>query len=333
MIIDVLVYYGYIKNIFGSDEDNDSGGLSVKLQVKRLHIFLKQQHDLFTINFFFFWCVSLQFQDFLICIEMFIAALAHKYSFPHEPYHINIPDYGNDRTWFNSLSQMWDMSDVRHDVSEHLGVVGSSLSRRLRGRTAYHLTRGTETDHLMSSNLNLGATSSCYQVGFNSASDSDVSTIGNKNHYGALHSSDDRMTSNDDIVPVHMKHDGINIVKQNQKSKDYSPQYGVPKVLGNYFAQQTRSTQLTNNAMQSSATSSKYERSNSDNTTSKSESGFDLLAFDKTENEEPSNAGGTMKKSDSTASDWVSTPTDDFMGIDLKSIEKDRTNFKRDPKI
>lgn len=254
---------------------------------------------------------------------MFIAALAHKYSFPHEPYHINIPDYGNDRTWFNSLSQMWDMSDVRNDVTEHLGVVGSSLSRRLRGRTAYHYTRGSERHHLMTNGVNIATNSTGYQgnnFNFNSASDSEGSTTTacHKHHYGALNSSDDRLTSGDDIVPVHMKHDGININKK-KNSRDYSPQFGVPKVLGNYF-QQSSSNQ--------NATSSR-----SDNTTSRSESGFDLLAFDKTETETEPPSAGAMKKSDSNASDWLSTPTDDFMGIDLKSIDKDRSHFKRDPKI
>ena len=32
---------------------------------------------------------------------------------------------------------MWDVSDVHNDIKEHLGVVGSSLSRRIRGRSAY----------------------------------------------------------------------------------------------------------------------------------------------------------------------------------------------------
>lgn len=34
---------------------------------------------------------------------------------------------------------MWDVSDVHNDIKEHLGVVGSSLSRRIRGRGGdYH---------------------------------------------------------------------------------------------------------------------------------------------------------------------------------------------------
>lgn len=262
---------------------------------------------------------------------MFIAALAHKYSFPHKPYHINVPDYGSNRTWFSSLAAMWDVTDVTNDVTEHLGVVGNSLTRRFqfRGRTSYHLTRGnSETDRLMRNSMNAGASTSC---GYNpSTSDSDLSTTTQKNHYGALSSSDDPIAILDDIVPVHGKQDGINIVKQNQKQKEYSPQYGVPKVLGNYFTQQSR----IQNPTQSSASSSRYDRSTkSDNTASRSESGFDLLAYDKAANEDTQSQAMAMKKSDSTASDWLSTPTDDFMGIDVKGIEKDRSHFRRDPKV
>jgi hypothetical protein len=35
---------------------------------------------------------------------------------------------------------MWDVSDVHNDIKEHLGVVGSSLSRRIRGRGSYQQT-------------------------------------------------------------------------------------------------------------------------------------------------------------------------------------------------
>lgn len=305
VIIDFLVYYGYIKDIFGEDGNNDYNGLSSKLT------------------------------DFIICIEMFIAAIAHKLSFPHQPYHINIPNYGNDRTWFNQLAPMWDFEDVRQDLSDHIGVVGSSLSRRFRGRTQYQLARGiSETDRLMANSLD-ASTSAPYQGGYNySASDSDgssIATAAGTHQYGALSSSDDRIAigSSDELAPVHKNHrnDGISI-RPNQKSRDYSPQYGnVPKVLGNYFAQQQPRT-ATQNATQSSASSSRYDQStHSENTTSKTESGFDFSA-----NDQVADRTGTMKKSDSTASDWLSTPTDDFMGIDVKGKGKDHTHFRRDPK-
>ncbi|XP_031623210.1 transmembrane protein 184C [Contarinia nasturtii] len=293
VIIDFLVYFGFIKDIFGEDGNNDFNGLSVKLQ------------------------------DFLICIEMFIAAIAHKFYFPHQPYHINIPNFGNDRTWFNSLAPMWDFNDVREDLSEHIGVVGSSLSRRFRGRTSYYMARGAETDRLVINNANLGSTSYQGAYNINSASDSEGSS--HNNHYGAMSSSDDRLAigSSDDLAKVHLKHRNEGISIRNQKTKDYSPQYGVPKVLGNYFVQQPRVTQ---NATQSSASSSRYDQNN---ITRSELSGFDLSAYEKAANTK----AVTMKKSDSNASDWLSTPTDDFLGIDVKGIEKDHTHFRKDPNI
>lgn len=243
---------------------------------------------------------------------MFIAAVAHKYSFPHEPFHINIPDYGNDRTWYNAFAAMWDMSDVQQDVTEHLGVVGSSLSRRLRGRTAYHLTRGTsETDHLISPNAY------SYQGTnylFNSASDSESSTATmpstTKNRYGAVEAEN---TSNSDRKTSIGHHDGINIVKQTHTTKEYSPQYGVPKILGNYFQQQQPAS--------SASSSMQYDRSTRSDNTSKSESV-----------QNSSTTGGIdIKKSDSMQSDWLSTPTDELIGIDVKGKEKDRINFRIEP--
>lgn len=41
---------------------------------------------------------------------------------------------------------MWDVSDVHNDIKEHLGVVGSSLSRRIRGRGAYQQAWGSANE-------------------------------------------------------------------------------------------------------------------------------------------------------------------------------------------
>lgn len=221
---------------------------------------------------------------------------------------------------------MWDMADVRQDVTEHFGVVGSTLSRRFRGRSSYNLSRDTvETDRLMANRMH--EQNQQYQNVYNpSTSDSDVSiTTQNKNRYGAMSSSDEPMAYNDDSVPVHNKYDGINIVKQSHQTKDYSPQYGVPKVLGNYFVQQTNVQSAT------ASTSRNDPSSRSDNTATKSGSGFDLLAFDNYDDEHSRTK--QLKKSDSTASDWLSTPTDDFMDIDIRGIDKNRSHFQRDPRL
>ncbi|XP_019845546.1 transmembrane protein 184C isoform X1 [Bactrocera dorsalis] len=97
-------------------------------------------------------------QNFLICIEMFIAAVAHIYSFPHYPFHINSPQYWNNpnHNWCRAFLSMMDISDMQQDVTEHLGVVSSSISRHFQGRSTYQpLSRGprrssSETEYLMS---------------------------------------------------------------------------------------------------------------------------------------------------------------------------------------
>lgn len=96
MIINILVYFGYLKNIFVYESTDNYQTLASKLQ------------------------------NLAICIEMFIAAIAHHFSFPHEPYVINIQDYrsSNNRAWYTPFLAMLDVTDVQQDVSDHIGVVG-----------------------------------------------------------------------------------------------------------------------------------------------------------------------------------------------------------------
>ncbi|XP_078683210.1 transmembrane protein 184C-like [Branchiostoma floridae x Branchiostoma belcheri] len=68
-------------------------------------------------------------QDFLICIEMFIAAVAHYYTFSHKPY---IDPNAPSVPCFASFMAMWDVSDVRHDVREHIRVVGGTVQNRVK---------------------------------------------------------------------------------------------------------------------------------------------------------------------------------------------------------
>ncbi|XP_013175452.1 PREDICTED: transmembrane protein 184C [Papilio xuthus] len=109
VIINILVFCGVISTIFDiSDQD--------KIKV-----------------------ISSKLQDFLICIEMFLAAIAHHYSFSYKPF---VSPFDPDRSCLGSFLAMWDVSDVKRDITEHLGVVGSTFSRRLRGKSMYHMARG-----------------------------------------------------------------------------------------------------------------------------------------------------------------------------------------------
>lgn len=62
-------------------------------------------------------------QDFLICIEMLIAAVAHHFTFTYKPYvtaEHNIP-------WYRSFRTMLDVSDVRDDITNHVREVGQRV--------------------------------------------------------------------------------------------------------------------------------------------------------------------------------------------------------------
>lgn len=61
------------------------------------------------------------FQDFVICVEMFLAAIAHHFSFTYKPY-IQEAEEGS---CFESFMAMWDISDVRADISEQVRNVGT----------------------------------------------------------------------------------------------------------------------------------------------------------------------------------------------------------------
>lgn len=99
MIINILVYFKVIKNIFGTNEQDDYQVLSEKLQ------------------------------NFLLCIEMLLATIAHHYSYSYQEHQINIPNY---RPASNNFREMFDVKDIMQDVQEHIGAVKNSLLRPFR---------------------------------------------------------------------------------------------------------------------------------------------------------------------------------------------------------
>lgn len=64
-------------------------------------------------------------QDFVICVEMFLAAIAHHFSFTYKPY----IQEAEEISCFDSFMAMWDISDVRADISEQVRNVGRCLPR------------------------------------------------------------------------------------------------------------------------------------------------------------------------------------------------------------
>ena len=61
-------------------------------------------------------------QDFLICLEMMIAAFAHVFVFSHRPY-INQSDANDSSAIINSFWRVIDMTDERTDITDHFRQV------------------------------------------------------------------------------------------------------------------------------------------------------------------------------------------------------------------
>lgn len=71
--------------------------------------------------------LSSKLQNFLICIEMFLAAIAHHYSFSYKafiPRKEDAVDIHDTMGCWQAFAAMWDVSDVHRDLREHIGVVG-----------------------------------------------------------------------------------------------------------------------------------------------------------------------------------------------------------------
>lgn len=109
-----------------------------------------------------------------------MAAVAHHYSFSYLPY----LRPGSNQNCCRAFLAMWDVSDVGRDIQEHLGIVGkyycfedvvftltndhdysgSSISRRIRGRSMYSIPRGDdELSHLITRTGSSAPASSFYQ--------------------------------------------------------------------------------------------------------------------------------------------------------------------------
>ncbi|XP_015747983.1 PREDICTED: transmembrane protein 184C-like [Acropora digitifera] len=63
-------------------------------------------------------------QNFIVCIEMFIFAIAHYYVFSHDPY---IDRCSPPPPCCASFVSMWDVSDVRDDLVQHVQSVGNTV--------------------------------------------------------------------------------------------------------------------------------------------------------------------------------------------------------------
>ncbi|XP_075151463.1 transmembrane protein 184C [Haematobia irritans] len=217
VLLNVLVYVHFIKDIFGSPGSDDDSNVAAMLQ------------------------------NFLICIEMFIAAVAHIYSFPHHPFHINSPQYWNNpnHNWCRAFLSMIDISDIQEDVTEHLGVVSSSISRRFQGRNSYQpLSRGTRRSSSESENL-ITKRQDDGEAGTSQPLTTSCDVNDNTAGIRPTTSKASITMSTHNQTPSYSNFGGISIQKREATSRDFPTHYGAPMAGGNSFLQ-ARNVSTTN---------------------------------------------------------------------------------------
>lgn len=70
---------------------------------------------------------------------MFLAAIAHHYTFSYKPY-VDITEEQQGCCF--AFLHMWDISDVRRDFAEHINVIGATVRRRVGGNNQYDKVGG-----------------------------------------------------------------------------------------------------------------------------------------------------------------------------------------------
>lgn len=92
-------------------------------------------------------------QDFMICVEMFIAAIAHYYSFSHKPYIIESEDGPRQSNCCEAFLSMWDVSDMKDDVLEHAKILGKTVKKTV-SKSKVRSTNDTERTPLVRDSQN-----------------------------------------------------------------------------------------------------------------------------------------------------------------------------------
>ncbi|KAK8720934.1 hypothetical protein OTU49_013021 [Cherax quadricarinatus] len=119
-------------------------------------------------------------QNFLICIEMFIAAVVHHYAFSYKPYVDEEYETGN---CCHTFLLIWDISDVRSDIREHVYVVSEGMKRRLTSRggggwpggaTAIGASGGDEHTRLIAPHAHTGGSHASHRYMSTSDSEHDI---------------------------------------------------------------------------------------------------------------------------------------------------------------
>ncbi|XP_054981918.1 transmembrane protein 184C-like [Sorex araneus] len=91
--------------------------------------------------------VATGLQDFIICIEMFIAAILHHYTFSYTPY------MGDEQlgTCFSLFLEIWDISDIGSDITRQAKNIKKTLGGKRKKKSVPKIEDVPEQFNLLSS--------------------------------------------------------------------------------------------------------------------------------------------------------------------------------------
>jgi hypothetical protein len=73
-------------------------------------------------------------QDFLICIEMFVASVAHVLAFPVKPYMTQNANIQSNH-WISNLGNAANVSDLHHEVKSQVNHFADKLRKALKSKS------------------------------------------------------------------------------------------------------------------------------------------------------------------------------------------------------
>lgn len=153
------------------------------------------------------------------------SALAHQCSFPYSTFQIN--DNSRENSIFKNFLTMLDISDVRDDFSEHVGVVGDRIVGSFRSQPSY--LRYTESDCLVSPSQ---------------SSQTRVETVTrqkDRQNYGSLRSSSGNVKSSAETIGRNTKNYRVAKIEEKQTPEDQDQRHQTAS-MSSTMTQSTAST-------------------------------------------------------------------------------------------
>lgn len=256
--------------------------------------------------------VATGIQDFCICVEMFVAAIAHYYSFSHKPF---INDEAEQTNCCRSFFSMWDVSDMKDDVVEHVKVIGKTVTKtisrsKLQNNESERMPLLQENAHQTEENVQVPVTTditaslrSCdwdaTSVDVNPPYHKKGSTTASMSNYIDFGSS---MDSSDKLV-VNEQDGGLKDVKQNvdQESESDLDKTKLLVTVEHHSAKSHNSDLVSENTLISLANDNNDDKNDNDSEVS---SNHDNISNDvKNDNEISANNDDKKTQGDNSISD------------------------------